>query len=123
MSEGMGFIPIFKNPGSLNRDFIKIVEQVVAGGKYPILIFPEGHWFKDFDPKHKLETGAAFIASKHQLPVLPAYIHGARKWEAGTEVQVIFGKPFEPGKMTKDEITERIRTSITESQKSFQERQ
>jgi len=120
MSEGMGFIPLEKNPGSFNRDFVKIVENVVAEGKDPILMFPEGHWFEDYDPKHELETGAGHIASKHQLPILPAYIHGARSWEPDSEVQVVFGEPFEPGQLTKEEITEQIRLRLTELQKSSQ---
>lgn len=133
VSEGMGFIPILKNPGSFNRDFVEMIEKVVAEGKDPILMFPEGNWYKDWDSKRyedrnpenedKLEPGTAHIAKKYGLPILPVYIHGATSWEPGTEVQVVFGEPFESGDMTKDEITERIRLSITESQKSFQEKQ
>jgi 1-acyl-sn-glycerol-3-phosphate acyltransferase len=123
VSEGMGFIPILKNPGSFNRDFVKKVDEIVAEGQDPILMFPEGNWYEDFDPKHKLETGVATISTKHELPILPVYIHGARNWEADTEVQVIFGEPFLPGDLSKDQITEEIRSRIAELQKSFQGRQ
>lgn len=123
MSEGMGFIPVFKNPGSFNKDFVKIIEKVVAQGKYPILIFPEGHWYEDFDPKNEMETGAASIAKKHRLPLLPAYIHGARNWEAGAKVNVSFSQSFEPGDLTKEQITEEIRSRLTKLQQDFQNKE
>ncbi len=79
MSEGIGFIliKIKKNSGSFNRDFIKAVDLVVAAGE-PILIFPEGVWKNRFGPENKLETGAATIALRHNLPIVPAYIEGGK---------------------------------------------
>lgn len=116
-SEGMGTIPIYKNPGSFNREFLKAVEQAVADGK-PILIFPEGDWYEDFDPSHTLQTGAAHLAKKFGLEIVPAYIRGATSWEnKGQVVRVAFGESFAPGdEEKKEEITQRIHDALVKLQ-------
>ena len=77
MSKGMGMIPIRKNPGSLNRYFLKLMELAVMENEL-ILIFPEGNWYQDFDPTHKLETGAAHLALKHNLPIVSRLFNKTR---------------------------------------------
>lgn len=120
MHKGLGFIPVLKNPGSVNRDLVRTVRAIMSDSKNPILIFPEGHWYPDWDPENPLETGAATLALKYDLPILPAYIHGARGWKPGTEVFVSFDEPFEPGKQSKEEITNQIRASFTRQHQDFQ---
>lgn len=116
--EGMGLVPIYKNPGTFNRDFMKAVQGVIDE-KNPILIFPEGHWYEDFSPEHKLEAGAAFIAEKYKLPILTAYIKGAHGWEPDTSVQVAFSEPFDSEQLSREETTEQIRSKLTELQKTI----
>lgn len=112
MIEAFGFIPIKKNPGSFNRDFLMAVDKVVKDGE-PILIFPEGTWREDFDPAAELESGAATIAVKYNLPIVPAYIKGGRSWQSGERVRVLFGQHFESEGKNKAEITSQIKSSLT----------
>jgi hypothetical protein len=111
MYEALGFIPIKKNPGSFNRDFLKAVARVVEQGE-PILIFPEGNWREEYDPEAKLESGAATIALKYNLPIVPAYIKGGKSWRSGEKASVIFGPHFEAQSNNKEKITEQIRLAI-----------
>jgi len=113
MQEGMGFVPIYKNPGTFNRDFIKTVDGVIQDEESPILIFPEGHWYEDFSPEHKLEAGAAYIAKKYKLPILTAYIKGAHSWEPNTSVRVAFSEPFNSKQLNREQATEQIRLRLT----------
>lgn len=118
---GLDFVPVNKNPGSINKDFFKAVEKVMAD-KNPLLIFPEGHWYEDFDPKHKFDSGAAHIALKYNLPIISAYIHGGRNWKEGEKVEVSFGQHFDTNDLSKDEITEKIKQQITELQEQLKGR-
>lgn len=93
LSKGVGNIPIQKNPGSFNRDFVETVDKTVKD-KEPILIFPEGHWYEEFSVDHKIEPGAAHIAKKYNLKIVPAYINGADSWGGEQKVRVSFGSLF-----------------------------
>lgn len=125
LHEGMGTIPISKNPGSFNRDFLKIVKEEIEKNN-PILIFPEGDWNDDFDVNKEgnIESGAAHIAQKHNIPLVPAYIRGAHSWKDTEEItRIAFGPSFEvAGDDTKEDIGNRIRESIGELQKQVVER-
>lgn len=122
MVKSLGFLPVSKNPGIVNRSLVRALRDVIEKGADPILVFPEGQWYEDYDPKHELEPGAATIAQKYDLPILPVYIRGARSWQPNTEVQVSFGKPFEPGELSREEITERIRSSLQNLQDGLADR-
>ncbi len=112
MHEALGFIPIKKNSGSFNRDFVQLVERAVADGN-PLLMFPEGVWKDTFDPNARLEDGVAFIAQKHGLPIVPAYLEGATSWEPGTEVRVAFGPRLEADRFqTREELLAALRQSL-----------
>ena len=119
MQKGLGFIPVYKNPGTFNVDFLKTVKKVVGDGENPILIFPEGHWYEDFSPKHTLESGASFIAQKFKLPILPTYINGANSWQPDTNVYVSFGEPFNAEKLGREEVTEQIKLRVTKLQEAM----
>lgn len=124
IGESLRLLPILKNPGSLNRDFLRAVGKAIANQE-PLLLFPEGDWYEDFDPKNPLDTGAAHIAKKYQLAIVPVYIDGATSWKPGTKVEVIIGQPFETIGLSKQEITENIRQEIFQLQqkaKSIQSR-
>jgi len=108
--EGMGFIPIRKKTGSFNKNFIRLVKEAIER-KEPILIFPEGHWYKDFDESHELSEGAAFLAEKFNLPIVPAYINGARSW-SGKKAEISIGQPITTEEKTREDITDEIRKGI-----------
>lgn len=126
-TKGLGNIPIRKNPGSLNREFTSLVEKTIEDGN-PLLIFPEGNWHEDFNPDEDgrdIKPGAAHLAKKFNLPILPVYINGADSWDKDKidKVRVAFGPSFMPseelenmeGEKTKDQkekIGERIKKEI-----------
>ena len=111
LSKGAGFISVLKDPGSVNRDLLKTVSGVVEREE-SILIFPEGDWQEDFDKDREISTGAAHIAKKHGLTVIPVFICGADGWEEGKEVSVAVGSPFSVEGMGKDEISDAIKNAI-----------
>lgn len=117
--EGTGDVITAKlNPGSVNVEFLKKIESAIENG-HPILMFVEGTWYPDWEAQHDLKDGAAFIAQKFNLPIIPAYIRGANSWEPGTEVDIAFGKQIDPNNKTRAEITGQIRQEITQLQQSL----
>lgn len=114
-SEGTSNIPIKKNPGSFNRDFLESIDNIIKNGN-PILIFPEGIWHEDFDVKNEIKPGAAHIAKKHNLKIVPAYISGANTWKENQKVQVSFGECFSPAGLDKKQISEKIGEKISQLQ-------
>ncbi|MFA6369667.1 MAG: lysophospholipid acyltransferase family protein [Patescibacteria group bacterium] len=117
-SEGFGNVPILKNPGSFNRKFLNSIDDTVKNGD-PILIFPEGNWYEDFDLEHEIKPGAAHIAKKYNLKIVPAYINGANSWKENQEVRVSFGEHFSPEEMDKNQVSERIKEEIGQLQVEF----
>ena len=117
-----GMIPVDKNPGAVNIEFFREVEKSIAQGD-SLIIFPEGHWYSDFESSHSLSDGAALLAIKYGLTLIPAYIRGADKWEKGTPVSVSFGEPFlannEKGADSRHQTTEKIRSAISRLQSKF----
>ncbi|MCX6760238.1 MAG: lysophospholipid acyltransferase family protein, partial [Candidatus Nealsonbacteria bacterium] len=108
--EGMGFIPVRRKKGSFNKNFIKLVEEAIKRNE-PILIFPERHWYKDFDESHEFSEGAAFLAKKFNLPIVPAYIDGARSW-SGKKAEISIGQPITTEEKIREAITEEIKKGI-----------
>lgn len=118
LSKGVGNIPIQKNPGSFNRDFVETVDKTIKN-KEPIMIFPEGHWYEDFSIDHKVEPGAAHIAKKYNLKIVPAYINGADSWGGEQKVRVSFGEPFSSEELSRKEISQKMFERIAELQKEL----
>jgi len=98
---------------SFRNDFLKGVEKCVIKNN-PILIHPVGEYHDDFEENHKLKAGAAYVALKYNLPIIPVYINGCTHWnKKGQKVNIFFGKPVAP-KGTVDEINEKIKAGILE---------
>jgi 1-acyl-sn-glycerol-3-phosphate acyltransferase len=105
-------IPAGSGKEDFHNLFLKEVEKVVLQ-KRPILIYPAGRQDFDFENHHEIKAGAGYISLKFNLPIVPAYIKGAHHWhKKDQEVQLSFGKPFEPKEMTIDEISEKIKKEI-----------
>lgn len=117
-SSGVGNIPIQKNPGSFNREFLTSIDELIKK-KEPMLIFPEGNWYDDFDSSHEMKSGAAHIAKKHNLKIIPAYIKGANSWKENQKVDVSFGEYFSPKELDKNQISERITVEISKLQQEL----
>lgn len=97
---------------SFRNDFLKGVENAINKSSI-ILIHPVGKYYDDFEPHHELKAGAAYIALKYNLPVIPTYIKGCVHWDKkGQKVQLSFGKKMEVKGKTVDEINEEIKEGI-----------
>lgn len=119
MRAGLGYLPLDPT-GRGGREFLHSVEAALGCGE-PVLIFP-GRSLPDtkpfFDQDSLLDggihPGAAHLARRYGLPILPAYIAGAESWRAGQAASVTFGPAFDCDGMSKEEICrqiiERIRT-------------
>ena len=117
LKKAMGFIPVRINPGSYNRDFVEAFETETEAGN-PILIFPQGLcWAEDFHDDIELKDGAAAMALKHHLPIVPGYLHGADSWRTGHEVKLVFGKHFETPGLSKQDIGALIKRTILDLKK------
>ncbi len=114
-TEGVGNIPVQKNPGSFNKVLLENADGTERDHD-PILIFPEGMWYDDFSPDHTLHSGAAHIAKRLGIKIVPVYIHGATSWNKDQKIEVSFGVPFRTETLPKEEITERIREAISSLQ-------
>ena len=115
--KAVGFIPVRTNPGSYNRDFVKAFKTETEAGN-PILIFPQGvYWTEDFNENIELKDGAAAMALKHRLPIVPSYLQGADSWETGHEVKLLFGKHFETTRLSKRNIGALIKRTILDLKK------
>jgi len=117
-SSGVGNIPIQKNPGSFNREFLTSIDDSI-NKKEPILIFPEGNWYEDFDVSHEIKPGAAHIAKKYNLKIAPAYIRGASSWKENQKVDVSFGEYFSPEELDKKEVSDKISLEISKLQQKL----
>lgn len=115
--ESAGLIPVIKNPGVLNRNFLRSFDQAVKVGS-SFLIFPEGNWYPDYDLNNPLNAGAAHLATKYALPIIPVYIHGATDWKKGQRVYISFGKTIKPTS-NQQQITGAIRSEIARMQSNF----
>lgn len=120
ISKGVGNIPIQKNPGSFNRDFLETVDKTIEANE-PILIFPEGHWYEDFSVDRKAEPGAAHIAKKYNLKIVPVYINGASSFDGEQKVRVLFGEPFLSDDLNKKELSRKMFEQIASLQEELKQ--
>lgn len=72
---------------------IKLALKVLKGGE-KLMLFPEGTRFKEGDGG-AAKTGAAMLALRTGVPVVPVYIPRDKKWFGRTPV--IIGAPYYPG--------------------------
>ncbi len=93
----MGAIPVTR--GSVDREAMKRCITVLQSGQ-PLVLFPEGER-KDGPTVHPLLDGAAFVASKAGVPIVPVAIGGSdRAMPRGAKfvyphrVHVVIGEPF-----------------------------
>jgi 1-acyl-sn-glycerol-3-phosphate acyltransferase len=72
---------------------IKQALKVLKGGER-LMLFPEGTRFKEGDGG-AAKTGAAMLALRTGVPIVPVYIPREKKWFGRTPV--IIGEPYYPG--------------------------
>jgi len=64
-----------------------------------------------------MKDGAAAMALKCHLPIVPSYLQGADSWETGHEVKLLFGKHFETAGLSKQDIGALIKRTILDLKK------
>jgi 1-acyl-sn-glycerol-3-phosphate acyltransferase len=119
----MGAIPVHR--GSIDRRAMKRCIEVLKSGQ-PLVLFPEGER-KDGPTVHPLLDGAAFLAAKAGVPLVPVGIGGSdkamprrAKFVYPRKVVVIIGEPIfvetnDAGRSTREnrtEATDRLHSEI-----------
>ena len=119
----MGAIPVAR--GAIDREALKRCIDVLNSGQ-PLVLFPEGER-KDGLTVHPLMDGAAFLASKAGVPLVPVGIAGSdkamprkAKFVFPRKVHVIVGQPFmvetnDKGRASREQLTaatERLHSEI-----------
>lgn len=123
MFTAMGAIPVSR--GSIDREALKRCIDVLNSGQ-PLVLFPEGER-KDGPTVHPLMDGAAFIASRAGVPLVPVGIAGSdramprkARFVFPRKVHVIVGEPFmvetnDDGRASRDQLnaaTQRLHRDI-----------
>jgi len=129
LSQICGMIPVDRNnfrAETLECCRTKLVEQ------WGLLIHPEGTRSENGE-MGVFKKGAAVLAIESNVPIIPAYIHGAYDvFPKGSRmphlfdfrrmkryaVQVAYGNPIFPQNQTADEMIQQVKDSITELKKS-----
>jgi 1-acyl-sn-glycerol-3-phosphate acyltransferase len=113
--------------GTVDTQALKTIIRVLRGGN-ALLMFPEGTRSSDGE-FGQFKPGAAAVAIRCSVPVLPACIEGAydcwprtRKLPRPARVGVAYGSPLHPGGTNAEELTRRLRTSMEELREGLRER-
>jgi 1-acyl-sn-glycerol-3-phosphate acyltransferase len=120
-------VPIERRAGGLAGDwqdhFKRLLEQ-----RWNILFFPEGTRSRD-GRIGKLRSGAAFLAARNRIPLVPIYVEGTHRamppgqswprrlpgplWRRRHQVTVRFGEPIYPGAdEDPDAVMDRVRSFL-----------
>ena len=99
LCSALGAYPVHR--GGADREALKRTIEVLQGGE-PVVIFPEGT--RQFGPKVRdLFEGAAYVASKVGVPIVPVGIGGSeralrkgQKIPRPVKVTVVVGEPIPP---------------------------
>ena len=109
---GLGSFPVHR--GRLDRDAARQAERVLACGQ-ALVMFPEGKRSKNAKLQ-SAPSGAARIASRHNVPIVPIGIAGTEKIKwlwllQRPRITVNIGRPFNlppvSGRLTKVELAKR----------------
>ena len=112
LREGLGYLPR-DHTGRFQREFLQSVEEALGRGE-PILIFPGrivpdgASWVRDSLMDGGIHPGAAHLARRYGLPILPASLSGAEGWWPGQAATVTFGPQFEGAGMSKEDLCREI---------------
>jgi 1-acyl-sn-glycerol-3-phosphate acyltransferase len=100
-----GTVPIARKRGG--RSDLDHVDRLLAAG-WSLLMYPEGTRTGD-EGEHRLRTGAALLAARHGLPLVPIHLTGTRAamplgqvwprrkaWQPRHPVRIAFGAPIWP---------------------------
>ena len=95
--DALGGIPVHR--GTTDRESMRICAAVLDAGE-PLVVFPEGTR-KEGPVIEELFDGAAYLASKHGVPILPIGIGGSAmampkgsKFPRPVKIRVVIGRPI-----------------------------
>jgi 1-acyl-sn-glycerol-3-phosphate acyltransferase len=103
----LGAVPIKRGAGDVGA--IKVIFKLIDEG-HVVGMYPEGTRAKNrIDSESKIKPGAAMIAIKKGIPILPVAMEGKQK--IFSKIRIVFGKPFylkveEGRKYNNEEMTE-----------------
>jgi 1-acyl-sn-glycerol-3-phosphate acyltransferase len=118
-------VPLGRNGGGLENGATDHVDKIIGQG-WNLLMFPEGTRSRGGDVG-KVRTGAAVIAARHGIPIVPIFVSGnheamppGQNWpkrRAGRilsrrhKVEVRFGRPIKPGdESERREVMDQVRS-------------
>ncbi len=122
----MGGFPVVRS--STDREATRLAEHVLRSGE-PLVIFPESTRFSGGDVQ-PLKDGAAFIAARAGVPLVPIGIGGGERcWPKGQKLprpkrmSIIVGEPIYPAERAEGERVKRseVRRLTGELQVGIQE--
>lgn len=107
--------------GTADRDALRRCEEALAGGE-PVVIYPEGER-KAGSTIRPLMDGAAFVAGRRDVPILPVGIGGSEwampkgaKFLHPVRVTIVIGKPIPPPQRSESgRVPRKAVTSTTET--------
>ena len=117
--DAMGGIKVHR--GSTDRESMKACIEALVGGE-PVVVFPEGR--RQSGPiVHELFDGAAYMAAKAGVPIVPVGIGGsasamstAHKFPRPKKIHVIIGAPIPPpegsSRRAQRETTEHLKSEL-----------
>jgi len=121
----IGCFPVSR--GSADRAALMTALSVLEGGNDPVVAFPEGER-KDGPRISPLFDGAAYLAAKTQVPIVPVGIGGTAaamprgaKFMYPKRIHVVIGEPMQPpplnekGRLSRNDVretTEKLREEI-----------
>lgn len=123
----MGAIPVHR--GAIDREALKRCLDALGTGQ-PLVLFPEGER-KDGPVVQPLMDGAAFLAGKAGVPIVPMGIGGSAKvmprgakFVFPRKVHLVIGEPFmvatnDKGRATREHLTEATDRLHSEMQRLF----
>jgi 1-acyl-sn-glycerol-3-phosphate acyltransferase len=113
--------------GAVDAEAVRTVIRLLRGGE-ALLMFPEGTRTHDGE-LGRLSPGAAALAVRCGVPVLPVWVEGAfRSWPRTRRLPrrapmaVAFGRPIAPAGLTAEQLTHRMRQQMLELRDSLRER-
>jgi 1-acyl-sn-glycerol-3-phosphate acyltransferase len=121
-------VPVERRPGRAAGEPTAHLDRLI-GQRWNLLIYPEGTRSRD-GTLGSLHRGAAYIAAKHGLRIVPIRVSGTRaamppdrgwlrrprgrRWARRHRVEINFGAPIDPGAFpNRAAVMERVRTHLS----------
>jgi 1-acyl-sn-glycerol-3-phosphate acyltransferase len=115
--DSLGAFPVQR--GTPDREALRVCEDALGTGE-PVVLFPEGTR-QTGSELHPLFEGAAFVAARARVPIVPVGIGGSEwampkgsRWILPVKVVMVVGEPLAPPARTGGRVSRRAVASTTE---------